>query len=158
MRWLLLLLLTGCAGAWYEPHEIEARTDWTDIDHDQDFYDGDSMSYGISLRWPLGVQRQALDEQARMGEHLDRIGDALERQSPPPIVITAPAAEKTEEPISILGVDLPRSMFSSDTASGIPMFAWGAMALVLIAAAAWIFKGAGVKWLQKRRKPKEPTP
>lgn len=148
---LLLLALSGCtSGAWYEPSEVEARTDWTDIDHDQDVFDGNSMTYGVSLKWPLGLQRKAYLEQGALGDRIDKLFE-----KPAPIEIQPPPPEKAE-PFKLFGIELPAWLSSTEAVSGIPMFAWGAMALVLIAAALWIFKGAGIsKWIKAKVK-KEP--
>lgn len=161
MRSLILLLLTGCAGAWYEPSEIEARTDWTNIDHDMDVFDGASQTYGLSLKWPLGAQRRAYHEQYILGEKVDRVARAVEAGNVvevPPVVVPPVEPKHDDEPISIGPLKLPRSMFDDTVVGGVPKFLWASGALVLIAAAFWIFKGgAGMTWIKAkvRRKPKE---
>ena len=174
----LCLLLVACrserAGPqWWQPSRVELHAGHSWIDHDRDVFDGASNTVGITVGWPLGMERTAYEQLARL-EYYQRQAEKAQAE----LVERVTKEQTTALEKSILSLDVGPSGPAvdvhvegggeqtdalgtlvkglSDSKAGKwtepPMFVWYALAIVAIVAALAIAKKSGIRVPSLRKK------
>jgi hypothetical protein len=181
---LAVLLLGACRAsavqsAWWQPSDLTLHSGWTDIDHDRSVYDGQQFVYGVSLTWPMGLRRAALQEQAKSGDYARRLTETVAVRSEQVVEAvhqqTAAVTDAIDDfdPVRIesqAGGDkvvvvnpgatettvetLTQNFTDKTPVGGVPIFAWAALALGVVLVCMAVAAKAGVHLPFLTRRPK----